>query len=170
MILKFYKPDFIFKNITNITPEFLKQNNVKCVFLDADGTLRNHKSLDAADGVMQWIELMQKNEITLYITSNNFKKKVKPFAQKVNLPCVTFSAKPTPWGFIRARFKTRIPLKNTIVVGDQIFTDVLGAHIAGMKAIMVLPMEHYEGKGFDMKREFEQKYIDLYIKENGEFL
>ncbi|MBR5306220.1 MAG: HAD hydrolase-like protein, partial [Oscillospiraceae bacterium] len=69
-----------------------------------------------------------------------------------------------------ARFRTKVPLKNTLVVGDQIFTDVLGAHAAGMKAAMVLPLFHEEGKGFDMKRSFEQQYIDLYLEEHGEFL
>ena len=127
MILKWYKPDYIFSKTINITPAFLKERNIKCIFLDADGTLRRHKKLEAADGVMDWIELMQKNGIKLFITSNNFRSKVQPFADIVKLPCVTFSAKPTPWGFIRARLKTKVPLKNTLVVGDQIFTDVLGS-------------------------------------------
>ena len=69
-----------------------------------------------------------------------------------------------------ARFKTKVPLKNTLVVGDQIFTDILGAHVAGMQAAMVMPLYHEEGKGFDIKRDFEQKYIDLYLEEHGEFL
>ena len=170
MILKWYKPDYIFEKTVNITPQFLAERNIKCIFLDADGTMRRHKKLEAADGIMEWIDLMHQNGVKLFITSNNFKKKVQPFADIVNLPCVTFSAKPTPWGFIRARFKTGVPLKNTIVVGDQIFTDILGAHIAGMKGAMVLPLYHEEGKGFDMKREFEQQYIDLYLEEHGEFL
>ena len=170
MILKWYKPDYIFSKTINITPVFLKEHNIKCIFLDADGTLRRHKKLEAADGVMDWIELMQKNGIKLFITSNNFRSKVQPFADIVKLPCVTFSAKPTPWGFIRARLKTKVPLKNTLVVGDQIFTDVLGAHVVGMKAAMVLPVFHEEGKGFEIKRNFEQPYIDLYLKEHGDFL
>ena len=170
MILKWYKPDYIFEKTPSITPQFLKENDIRCIFLDADGTLRRHKKLEAADGIMEWISLMQKNGIKLFITSNNFKQKVQPFAQIVNLPCVTFSAKPTPWGFIRARLNTKVPLKHTLVVGDQIFTDVLGAHVAGMKAAMVLPIYHEEGVGFDIKRDFEQKYIDLYLKEHGAFL
>ncbi len=170
MKFKGYMPDYIFEKTANITPQFLKQNNINCLFLDVDGTLRRHKQMQAADGVEEWIDLMHKNGIKLIITSNNYKKYILPFAQLVNLPCVTFSAKPTPWGFFRAKFKMKVKFKNTLVVGDQLFTDVLGAHIIGMRAAMVLPVYHEEGVGFDIKRDFEQKYIDRYLKENGEFL
>lgn len=170
MKFKGYMPDYIFEKTYNITPEFLKQNNINCLFLDADGTLGRHKKLEAAEGVTNWIDLMHQNGIKLIITSNNFKKRVSAFAAVVNLPYVCFSAKPTPWGFFRAKFKMKVRLKNTLVVGDQLFTDVLGAHIVGMKAAMVLPIYHEEGLGFDIKRDFEQKYIDRYLAENGEFL
>lgn len=171
MAFKGYMPDYIFEKTTNITPQFLKEKGISCLFLDADGTLRRHKKLEAADGVMEWIDLMHHNGIKLIITSNNFKKKVKPFSEGVvKLPSVTFSAKPTPWGFIRAFIKMKTTPKHTLVVGDQLFTDVLGAHIIGMEAAMVLPLFHEEGKGFDIKRNFEQKYIDRYLEENGEFL
>ena len=120
MIFKWYKPDYIFTRTVNITPQFLAERGIKCIFLDADGTLRRHKKLEAADGIMEWIDLMHQSGIKLFITSNNFKKKVQPFADIVNLPCVTFSAKPTPWGFIRARFKTKVPLRKTLVVGVSV--------------------------------------------------
>lgn len=170
MGFKGYMPDYIFEKTANITPDFLKRNNISCLFLDADGTLGRHKKLEAADGVMEWIDLMHQNGIKLIITSNNFKERVSAFAQVVNLPYVSFSAKPTPWGFLRARHKTKTKFANTLVVGDQLFTDVLGAHIVGLKAAVVLPIYHEEGVGFDIKRNFEQKYIDRYLRENGEFL
>jgi HAD superfamily phosphatase (TIGR01668 family) len=167
MILKWYKPDYIFARTPNITPQFLQERNIRCIFLDADGTLRRHKKLEAADGIMDWIDLMQKNGIKLFITSNNFKKKVQPFADIVKLPCVTFSAKPTPWGFIRARFKTKVPLKNTLVVGDQIFTDVMGANLSGMKCLMVLAILAEESAGFKFKRRIEKGFIEKYLKQQG---
>lgn len=170
MSFKGYMPDYIFEKTANITPDFLKENNINCLFLDVDGTLRRHKQMQAAEGVAQWIDLMHSSGIKLVITSNNYKKHIKPFADYIGLPCVCFSAKPTPWGFLRAKFKMKIKLKNTMVVGDQLFTDILGAHIAGMKAAMVLPVYHEEGVGFEIKRNFEQKYIDRYLSENGEFL
>ncbi|MBR5252192.1 MAG: YqeG family HAD IIIA-type phosphatase [Oscillospiraceae bacterium] len=169
-LFKGYMPDYIFEKTTNITPQFLAQRGIKCLFLDADGTLRRHKSPVAAEGVMEWIDLMHKNGVKLIITSNNFKKYVKPFADTVKLPYICFSAKPTPVGFWRARFRTGVPLKNTMVIGDQLFTDAMGAHVAGMQVAMVLPVFDEKGVGFDMKRNFEQKYIDRYLKEKGEFL
>ena len=167
MILKWYKPDYIFEKTVNITPQFLKERNILCIFLDADGTLRRHKKLEAADGIMEWIDLMHQNGIKLFITSNNFKKKVQPFADIVNLPCVTFSAKPTPWGFIRARFKTKVPLRNTLVVGDQIFTDVLGGNLKGIRTLMVLAILHEDGAGFKLKRKLEKGFIDKYLSQQG---
>ena len=91
MKFKGYMPDYIFEKTSNITPQFLSQNNINCLFLDADGTLGRHKKLEAADGVMDWIDLMHKNGVKLIITSNNFKKRVSAFAALVNLPYVCFS-------------------------------------------------------------------------------
>ena len=72
-----------------------------------------------------------------------------------------------PRGFIKAMKHLGSNTKNTAVVGDQIFTDILGAHLMGMTGIMVLAILEEGGIGFKIKRNFEKKYIDEYIAKNG---
>lgn len=170
MKFKGYMPDYIFEKTTNISLEFLKENNFEYLFLDVDNTLARHGSMEPAEGVIQWLDVMRENNIKLIITSNNFAKRVEPFANIINLDFVSFSAKPTPYGFLKAASKIKADLKKTLVVGDQCFTDVLGAHIIGMKVAMVLPVFDEKGWGYEIKKRFEQKYIDRYLEKNGDFL
>ena len=168
--LKSHMPDYIFGKTSNITPEFLKNLGIKHLLLDVDNTLTTHGNPEPAQGIEEWIKTMQENGIKLIITSNNYRRRVEPFAKKIGLDFISFSAKPLPIGFIRAMKRLGGTTKNTVVVGDQIFTDIIGAHILGMKAIMTLAILEEDGIGFKIKRKFEKKYIDLYKKQKGDIL
>ena len=165
--MKFYHPDYIFGKTINITPEFLKNLGITNLLLDVDNTLTTHGNPVPAEGIVEWIKLMHDNGINLMIVSNNYKKRVEPFANLLGLPYSCFSTKPLPRGFIKAMKHLGSNTKNTAVVGDQIFTDILGAHLMGMTGIMVLAILEEGGIGFKIKRNFEKKYIDEYIAKNG---
>lgn len=168
--LRAYVPDFIFNKTINITPEFLKEQGIKTLLLDVDNTLATHGNPVPAEGIIDWISLMQQSGIKLMVTSNNFKKRVEPFARDLGLDFVSFSAKPTPFGFWRGMKKLGAKKSDTAVVGDQIFTDILGAHMIGLRAIMVMVILEEDGWSFKLKRKFEKKYIDIYKKTKGEIL
>lgn len=168
--MKHYNPDYIFKKTLNITPEFLKSIGISNLLLDVDNTLTTHGNPEPAEGIEDWIENMHKNGIKLMIVSNNYKKRVEPFANRLGLPYSSFSKKPLPFGFFKAMKYLHSNKENTAVVGDQIFTDILGANIIGLKAIMVIAILEEDGIGFKIKRKFEKKYIDKYISENGGIL
>ena len=57
--------------------------------------------------------------------------------------------------------------KNTAMVGDQIFTDVMGANLSGMKCLMVLAILAEESAGFKFKRRIEKGFIEKYLKQQG---
>ncbi|MEG0090837.1 MAG: YqeG family HAD IIIA-type phosphatase [Oscillospiraceae bacterium] len=168
--MRAYIPDFIFKKTVNITPEFLKEQGIKNLLLDVDNTLATHGNPVPAEGIIDWLSLMQHSGIKLMVTSNNFKKRVEPFARELGLDFVSFSAKPTPFGFWRGMKKLGAKKSDTAVVGDQIFTDILGAHMIGLRAIMVMVILEEDGWSFKLKRKFEKKYIDIYKKTKGEIL
>lgn len=165
--MKLYHPDYIFRKTINIKPEFLKELGITNLLLDVDNTLTTHGNPEPAEGIVEWIKLMHDNGIKLMIVSNNYKKRVEPFAKRLGLPYSSFSTKPLPRGFFKAMKTLGSNRKNTAVVGDQIFTDILGAHLLDMTAIMVLAIKEEDGVGFKIKRKFEKKYIDEYIAKNG---
>lgn len=165
-----FDPDFIFSKTVNITPEFVKSLGVTSLILDVDNTLATHGNPVPAPGIEKWVEDMQAAGISLVIASNNYRSRVEPFANLLGLKFVSFSAKPSSLGFKKAMDILNSTPQTTAVVGDQILTDILGAHLMGMKGIMVLAILEEKGIGFKLKRAFEKGYIDRYKQKHGGFM
>ncbi len=154
-----FKIDIALKSVHSITPELLGENNISGLLLDLDNTLTTHDNPRPADGVIEWIETMKESGIKMLIVSNNHFERVKPFADKLGLEFICEGKKPLSDGFNRAQKRMNIPFKNLAVVGDQIFTDVLGANIRRVRCIYVFPIEH-EKKGFlKFKRKIEVPFL-----------
>lgn len=160
-------PDYIFAKTTNITVEFLQEKGIEYLLLDVDNTLTTHGNPEPAPGIIPWLAKMQENGIKLIIVSNNYGKRVKPFADLLGLPCVSFSAKPLSLGIRKAMKALGAQKHNTAMVGDQVFTDVIGGHLKGLMSIMVLAIKEEDALRFRLKRNFEKKFVDEYIKKNG---
>lgn len=152
------KPNYRFNCVTDITAEDLKKAGVKLVLLDADNTISLHGSQEPFEGVVQWIENVRKNKIELIIISNNSEERIKPFANKLNLPFVSKSKKPLPNGFKKACKMFNLTPKDCAVIGDQVFTDVLGGRIFGAKVFLTEPLGPETDFFIKMKRKIE-KYI-----------
>ena len=154
-----FKIDIALKSVHSITPELLGENNISGLLLDLDNTLTTHDNPRPADGVIEWIETMKESGIKMLIVSNNHFERVKPFADKLGLEFICEGKKPLSDGFNRAQKRMNSPFKNLAVVGDQIFTDVLGANIRRVRCIYVFPIEH-EKKGFlKFKRKIEVPFL-----------
>ena len=138
-------PTIALRKVTDITPEMLKNLGTDAILLDVDNTLAPPDSKIPYEGVQEWIKMIKASGIHIVICSNNFKKRIKPFSDSIGLDCVAMSLKPFPFGFNRAKRKLKEKPNSVLVVGDQIYTDVLGANLAGMKAILLLPRSEEHG-------------------------
>ena len=152
--------DIALKSILDLTPEILRENNIKGLLMDLDNTLTTHDNPRPADGVLDWIALMKETGIKMVIVSNNHFERVKPFADMLGLECICEGKKPLSSGFNRAQKYMNIPFENLAVAGDQIFTDVLGALLKPkVKCVYVFPIE-FEKKGFlAFKRKIEGPFL-----------
>lgn len=155
-----FRIDIALQSILDLTPEILKENEIRGLLLDLDNTLTTHDNPRPADGVLDWIALMKETGIKMVIVSNNHYDRVKPFAEMLGLEFVCEGKKPLSDGFNRAQKLMNIPFKNLAVVGDQIYTDVLGANLKrDVKCVYVFPIEH-EKKGFlAFKRKIEGPFL-----------
>ena len=97
--------------------------------------------------------------IKLLIVSNNTAERVTPFAEMLGLRFVPNGAKPLPKGFKRAIAELGISKKQVCAVGDQIFTDILGANMAGIRSIFVYPIEFEHSTFFKVKRAIEKPLL-----------
>lgn len=148
-------PTAAFISFRDITPDFLREHDIDAILLDVDNTVSPPSSKEIYDGVREWLAEIKGMGIEVVICSNNFKKRVYPFAKSIGLECVAMSLKPLPFGFVRAKRKLAVKPKNVLVVGDQIFTDILGARLARMKSVLLIPQSPDRGTTIKIRRRME---------------
>lgn len=150
-----FKPDWWKKSVLDIDENFIKQNHLRGFILDLDNTLSMHGSPAAEQGVFEWLEEMRGIGIKMILLSNNRKKRVEPLAHELGLDFISFACKPLTVGVSRAVRRMRLPRRSVALVGDQIFTDIVGGNLRGVKTILVEPF-HLENKlSFKLKRSLE---------------
>lgn len=154
-----FKITVAFRKASDITPQKLKELGIKGLILDLDNTLTTHDNPVPADGILEWLDCMKKNNIRLMIVSNNHPPRVKPFADMLGLDFVSEGRKPLTKGFREASQKMNLPKNQLAAVGDQIYTDVLGANLYGIKMLYVQPIEHEKTNFFKFKRKMEKPFL-----------
>ncbi|MDF2567672.1 MAG: superfamily [Oscillospiraceae bacterium] len=165
--MSFLVPDLILSSVLDITPDLLKRMRVKAVVLDVDNTLTTHGNPVPGKGILEWIEYMKEQKVPMMIVSNNTHERVKPFAKLLGIEFVSMGLKPMTRGFSRACKKFALHPSEIAVVGDQIFTDIIGGNLKGMKTILVSPFDVETGLFFKLKRKMEKSLINKYHKGQG---
>ncbi len=163
-------PEYIFKDVTRITPEFLKQKKIKVLLLDVDNTLTAHGSQQLSQPIAQWLEKMRQAGIRMAIVSNNTQKRVEPFAKRIGLQFVSMGCKPLPGGLARARRMLGVCRHEMALVGDQIFTDRLAGALYNIPVLVVEPLEKDIKKGILFRRKLEKPFFDKFHKKGGKIL
>ena len=160
-------PNEYFNNVREINIDFLKKNEIKALILDVDNTLIDYdKNLDKA--TIEWAENLKKEGIKLYILSNsNKKEKVKTVAEKLKIGYEYFGKKPLKIGFKKVQEKLQEKPENIGVVGDQIFTDVIGGNRCKMFTILVDPIAEKDIWITLIKRPIENMIKEKYKKNKG---
>ena len=148
----------------DITADGLRKMGVEGLILDIDNTLTTHDHPVPDSRILQWLDQMRAADIRLILLSNNHPPRVAPFAQKLGLAFEADAQKPLPGGYRCAASAMGLSPRQTAVVGDQIFTDVLGANLAGMPSILVEPFQMEPFFRFRLKRFLEKGILRRYWK------
>lgn len=152
-----FYPTVYRRRITDVTAEDLHRLGARAVLLDVDNTLTTHDAPDLDIAVRQWLTDMQNEGFLLIIVSNNSAERVEPFAQSIGLPFIAHGRKPLPMGYRAAATALGIPLRECIAIGDQIFTDVMGANLAKISSVLLEPIQpEVEQKFIVFKRKIER--------------
>lgn len=154
-------PNLYLKNIKEIEYEMLIKNNIKGLILDVDNTLLDYYK-NMIDGLEEWCENMKEKGIKFCIASNsNNRNKVDTVSKKLQIPYIFFAKKPLKMGLNKAAKLMGLKNEEVAVVGDQIFTDVLGANRCKMFSILVDPINEK-----DMLVTIIKRPIENLIKKN----
>ncbi len=160
-------PDRYLENVEKITIEFLQKNKIKALILDMDNTLINYQK-NMSKEVEQWAKQLVGQGVKLYIVSNtNKKEKAENVAKKLGIPYTIFAKKPLKTGLKKAQKALGEKSENIAVVGDQIFTDIIGGNRCKMFTILVDPIDKKDFWYTAWKRPIEDKIKQKYKKENN---
>ena len=163
-------PEYVFKDVTHITPEWLAAKGIKALVLDIDNTLTADRSQELPEQVAGWLDTMRKSGIKLTIVSNGAEKRVRPFAQKLGLAYLYRAAKPLPFALMAAQRRMGVKRKQMAMVGDQLYADRMAAALYGIPGLMVVPRGPDLGAQVILKRKWEKRHWQEYYDRGGKLL
>lgn len=160
-------PDLYLDNVTEINATLLKKNKIEGLILDVDNTLIDYYR-NLIDGAEEWCEELKNEGIKCIILSNSNKKdKIEKVAKSLNIEYLMFAKKPMKSGFKKALDQMGLLPEKVAVVGDQLFTDVLGAKRMNMFSILVKQVGEKDIFITKLKRPIENAIINKYLKQKG---
>ena len=128
-------------SIFDIDPAALARRGITLLLADLDNTLAPYKVLEPDPEVAAWKEALEREGIQLFILSNSRKPgRAQKYAEALGVPFQGHSGKPKKAGYLRAMERMGRGPRETVMVGDQIFTDILGANNAGVVPLLVEPI------------------------------
>ena len=139
-----FLPKIITDRLTDITPELLRERNIRLLMLDFDNTIVPYTTTNPTEEMETWLKTMNEMpDIQLCIVSNSRNDRVPKFCRERNLDVITHAKKPFTKGINQCLAKYGIPASEAALVGDQIYTDTLGANSAGVTSILVKAIDNH---------------------------
>lgn len=156
-------PDRMFENIYQITPDLLKSENVNTVIFDVDNTIAPYSVAYPTAEMAEYLFSLRDSGINVAFASNNNGVRIEEFNRTLGFFSVSKAKKPSRRAVRQIMREFGTSTQNTLVIGDQIFTDCLCAHRSGVRAFIVEPIDP-KGENFfiKMKRWFEKPSIWYY--------
>jgi uncharacterized protein len=134
------RPDVQVETVADVTPALLQRLGVRGVLIDLDDTLIASDADDMSPAAADWLASLRAAGLRLAILSNGERTRVHRLAERLGLPAFALVGKPFWFAFRRGLAALDTPRSATAMVGDQLFTDMLGANCAGLTSILVRPL------------------------------
>ena len=137
-------PKIITDKLTDVTPELLRQRNIRLLMLDFDNTIVPYTTTTPTGEMEHLLKTMNEfPDVQLCIVSNSRNDRVPKFCRERNMDVITHAKKPFTKGINQCLAKYGIPASEAALVGDQIYTDTLGANCAGVTSILVKAIDNH---------------------------
>ena len=149
MFLKKYYPSEYAEDVFSIDYAELYRRGCRAILFDIDNTLVAHGA-DSTEEVDELFRHIHSIGLKTLLLSNNNKKRIERFNQNIHTTYLEEAGKPDPSCYLKAVEMLGVTREETIVVGDQLFTDIYGANRAGIASILVKYIGYYkkEWKGY----------------------
>ena len=145
-------PCLYVNSLLDIPLEELKQLNIKAFILDLDNTVTEWNSNEITQEVQEWFLRIKEAGFKACILSNNGQQRIIKVAETLGIPFISRARKPRRRAFYRAVTLMDVEINEAAVIGDQIFTDILGGNRAGLFTVLVRPINRREFVGTKVSR------------------
>lgn len=137
-------PDLWLDSLQRIPLDMLWNLGIRALIVDLDNTVAAWNSLEVGDQTLAWFVRVREKGFKVCISSNNAYSRGEPVARMLQVPLVHMAGKPRRKGFRHAMLLMKSCPGETAVVGDQVFTDVLGGKRMGLFTVLVRPVSRRE--------------------------
>ena len=136
-------PKLICTALTEVSADLLRKHHIRLLMLDFDNTNVPYTTSTPTPQMEKWLEEMSASDIQLCVVSNSKRDRVKIFCDRYGIPCIIKARKPFSKGINECLAKFGIQPGEAALVGDQIYTDILGANCAGVTSILVKAIDNH---------------------------
>lgn len=152
-------PTFYLPSVLDIAPSRIRERGFESVLLDLDNTLLPRGEDDIPAAIREWCESLSEHNLGACLVSNNWQGRIQQVAGDLGFELVSKAIKPLPPAFLIGMKRLGATRKSTLMIGDQLFTDVLGARVLGLSTAMVLPLATQDLPHTLLLRKVERLYI-----------
>ena len=165
---RLFMPDYCFLSYRDITPDFIREHSLRALLLDIDNTLEPYEHDEPTPELLDWLSMLKEQGVKVAFISNNKRERVEHFNEKLGYTAYWYSCKPFKRNIIKALKALDENRENALFMGDQIWTDVWGAHNARLSCIIVPPIRDKQNFITKLKRFLERPILRRYRKEHPE--
>lgn len=133
-------PDLYYSSVHAIDLDALARDGIRVLLLDLDNTILPRDTNVVPQDLKDWAAALKERGFSVYLVSNNWHERVHHVASELGFGLVDKAVKPLPFAFMRALARAHARRSEAAVVGDQVFTDILGGRLLGMRTVLVSPL------------------------------
>ena len=134
-------PRGVYPSVTALDPKALRARGITLVLADLDNTLARYGERGPSPRLRAWAAEVEGRGIRLFVLSNSRKAtRADRFSTELGIPYLKHAGKPKKGGFQRAMAMNGVTPDQCAIVGDQIFTDILGGNRSRVFSILVHPL------------------------------
>jgi uncharacterized protein len=166
MIKKRYLPTYLAHSFYEIPASFYQKAGLKNLLLDLDNTLVPYEEKEPSPATKAWVASLQKEGLSLYIASNNTSKRVRHYAECLGLKALSGLLKPFSFRLRHILDQEGFRKEETVLIGDQLMTDVIAANGAGIRSILTDPLAKKEPLVTKWNRLFEKRKREAIVSKS----
>lgn len=158
-LLKLLYPEKFYSSVFEIDLEELKREKITGIIIDLDNTLVAWNERETTQELHRWLREVRQRGFQLCIVSNSRSTRAGEVAKELGLPIIAEAWKPRRKAFRAAMAVLGASASETAVVGDQVFTDVLGGNRMKLKTVLVVPISEKELWTTRLLRRLERRVL-----------